>query len=257
MGGGGVDAAGDQVPEDIEQLFVGEVVTFELELDQEAGEVFSGFGSSLRGVLEDLFHHGRDFGDGLGVFGAVLGDGHHVVEHGGVDVPVVEREAHQLHREDGRDRAGVVEDEIDVSVGDVLVEELVGLVLHERLEFVDGAGGEERGQRVSQGEVVVAVDLADAQRRLAFRARDAHLALVVHAVVGVGFVFVGEGGVVSGCLADGVVAAEVPKPVVLRVPRDRAFTSQVGVVRVLVRVELVGVVVEIDDRIVRDVGRVR
>ena len=205
-------------------------------------------------VLENFLHHGRDFGDGFGVFGAVLGDGHDGVEEVGVEVPVVVGQAHQLHGEDGRHRAGVVEHQIHLAFFDVLVEELLGLFLHERLELLDGAGGEERGQRVSQGQVVVAVDLADAEGRLTFRARDAHLALVVDAVFGVGFVFVGEGGVVSGGLADGVVAAEVPEPVVVRVPRDGASLSELGVDRLLVEIEGVGVVVEVDYRVLRDVG---
>ncbi len=102
--------------------------------------------------------------------------------------------------------------------------------------------------------MVGAVDLADAQGWLAFGTGDAHLALVVDAVCGVGLVFVGEGVVVSGGLAHRVVAAEVPEAVVVLVPRDRAFLSQFGVDRSLVEVELVGVVVEVDHRVVGDVG---
>ena len=37
--GGGVDAAGDQVPEDVEQLGVVEALAVEFELDEEAGQV--------------------------------------------------------------------------------------------------------------------------------------------------------------------------------------------------------------------------
>ena len=71
--------------------------------------------------------------------------------------------------------------------------------------------------------MVGAVDLADAQGRLAFGPRDAHLALVVDAVVGVRFVFVGEGVAVAGGLADRVVAGEEPEAAVVLVPRDGAF----------------------------------
>ena len=39
LGGGGVDAAADEVPEDVEQLFVGEALAVEFELDEEAGQV--------------------------------------------------------------------------------------------------------------------------------------------------------------------------------------------------------------------------
>ncbi len=197
LGGGGVDAAGDEVPEDVEQLFVGEALAVEFELDEEAGQVVFRVAASFGRELDDFLHHGRDLGDGVDVFGAVLGHGHDGVEEVGVELPVVEGQAHQLHGQDGRDRAGVVEHEVHLPAGDFLVEEVVGLLLHERLHLLDGAGGEERGQRVPQGQVVFAVDLADAQGRLAFGAWDAHLALVVDAVFGVGFVSVGEGVVVS------------------------------------------------------------
>ena len=39
---GGVDAAGDEVPQDVEQLFVGEALAVEFELDEEAGQVVAG-----------------------------------------------------------------------------------------------------------------------------------------------------------------------------------------------------------------------
>ena len=74
------------------------------------------------------------------VLGAVLGDGHDGVEEVGVEVPVVVGQAHQLHGEDGRDRAGVVEHEVHLSVGDFLVEELMRLLFHERPHLLHGAG---------------------------------------------------------------------------------------------------------------------
>ena len=252
--GGGVDAAGDEVPEDVEQLFVGEALAVEFELDEEAGQVVAGLGAPFGREVQDVLHHGGDLGDGVDVFGAVLGDGHDGVEEVGVELPVVVGQAHHFHGEDGRDRAGVVEHEVHLSVGDFLVEELVGLFLHERLHLVDGARREERGQRVPQRQVVGAVDLADAQCRLAFGTWDAHLALVVDAVCGVGFVSVGEGVVVAGGLAHRGVAAEEPEAVVVLVPRDRAFLAQLGVDRALVAVEFVGVVVEVDYCVVGDVG---
>ena len=51
--GGGVDAAGDEVPEDVEQLFVGEALAVEFELDEEAGQVVAGLGASFRREVED------------------------------------------------------------------------------------------------------------------------------------------------------------------------------------------------------------
>ena len=105
--------------------------------------------------------------------------------------------------------------------------------------------------------MIGAVDFADAQGRLAFRTGDAHLALVVDAVFGVGFVFVGERVAVSGRLADGVVAAEEPEPVVVFVPGDRTSLSQFGVDRLLVEIERVGVVVEVDHHVVGDIGACR
>ena len=102
--------------------------------------------------------------------------------------------------------------------------------------------------------MIRAVDLADAQGRLACGAGDAHLALVVDAVFGVGFVFVGEGVAVSGRLADRGVAAEVPEAVVVLVPGDRAALSQFSIEGLLVEVERVGVVVEVDHHVVGDVG---
>ncbi len=143
---GGVDAAGDEIPEDVEQLFVGEALAVEFELDEEAGQVVAGLGSSGRREVENALHHGGDLGDGVDVLGAVLGDGHDGVEEVGVELPVVVGQAHQLHGEDGRDRAGVVEHQVHLSVADALVEEPVRLFLHERLHLLDGARREERGQ---------------------------------------------------------------------------------------------------------------
>ena len=87
-----------------------EAVAVEFELDEEAGEVVFRFAPPGGRELDDFFHHGGDLGDGVDVLGAVLRDGHDRVEEVGVEVPVVEGQAHQLHGEDGRDGAGVVED---------------------------------------------------------------------------------------------------------------------------------------------------
>ena len=98
------------------------------------------------------------------------------------------------------------------------------------------------------------VDLADAEGGLAFGAGDTHLALVVHAVGGVRFVFVREGGVVSGGVGYGVVAAQKPETAVVLVPGDGALLPKLGVDRGLVEVELVGVVIEVDNGVGADVG---
>ena len=119
--------------------------------------------------------------------------------------------------------------------------------------FSTAPGGEERGERPPQRQVVGAVDLADAQRRLALRARDAHLALVVHAVGGVGLVLVREGVAVAGGLRHRVVAGDEPESAVVLVPRDRASTAEVRVDFPLVEVEVVGMMVEVNDC---DVGAV-
>ena len=110
----------------------------------------AGFGSSGRRELEDVLHHGGDLGDGVGVLGAVLGDGHDGVEEVGVEVPVVVGQAHQLHGEDGRDRAGVVEHEVHLPVADSLIEELVGRLLHERL----ASSGRRPGRRTGPGRAL-------------------------------------------------------------------------------------------------------
>lgn len=147
--GGGVDAAADQVPQDVEQLLVGEAVAVELESNEEAGQVFFRFRASGGGVVEDFLHHRRHLGNRGGVLVAVRGDRHDRVKQVGVQVPIVVGQTHQLHGEDGRDGAGVVEHQVHLPGGYLLVEEPVGGLLHERLEFLDGAGGEERGQRVT------------------------------------------------------------------------------------------------------------
>ena len=84
----------------------------------------------------------------FGVLVAVLRDGHDGVEEVGVEGPVVVGQAHQLHGEDGRDRAGVVEDQVHLAVFGLLVEEPVRRLLHERPHLVDCAGRQERGQCV-------------------------------------------------------------------------------------------------------------
>src|SRR3954463_9994366 len=102
--------------------------------------------------------------------------------------------------------------------------------------------------------MIGAVDLSDAKRRLAFGARNTHLALVIHAVGGVRFVFVGEGVAVARDPFHRVVTGDVPEAAVLLVPRDGAPTAQLGVELFLVEAELVGVVIESDDRVGTDVG---
>src|SRR4051812_42153884 len=102
--------------------------------------------------------------------------------------------------------------------------------------------------------MVGAVDLADAQRRLAFGARNTHLALVIHAIGGVRFVPVGERVAVARDLFHRVVTGYVPEAAVPLVPRHRASAAQVRVELFLVEAELVGVVIEADDRVGTDVG---
>ena len=176
------------------------------------------------------------------------------MEQVGVELPVVVGQAHQFHGEDGRNRAGVVEYQVHLPVADAFIEEPVRGLLHERLHLLDGPRGEERGKGVSQGQVVGPVDLADAQGGLAFGAGDAHLALVVHAVGGVRFVFVRESGVVSGGVGHGFIAAQEPETAVILVPGDRTLPPKLGVDHGLVEVELVGMVIEVDNRVGADVG---
>ena len=196
--------------------------------DEEARQVVAGFGSAGGGELQQPVEHRGNLCDRL-VVHRRRRSGHHRVEEVGVELPVVVRQTHQPHGENGRDRAGVVEYEIHLPVGDPLVEKPVHRLLHERAHLLDGAGGEERGECPPQGQVVGAVDLADAQWRLALRTRDAHLALVAHAVGGVGFVLVRERFAVARRLRDRVVAGDEPESAVVLVPRDRAPASQVGV----------------------------
>ena len=138
----------------------------------------------VRHELQQAVEHRGDLGDGPVVLVAAR-RGHHRVEQVGVEPPVVVRQTHQPHGEDGRNRTGVVEHEVHLAVGDPLVEKPVHRLLHERAHLLDGARREERGQCPPQGQVVRAVDLADAERRLAFGPWHAHLALVVHAVGGI------------------------------------------------------------------------
>ena len=119
-------------------------------------------------------------------------------------------------------------------------------LLHERPHGLDRARREERRQRSPQCLVIGTVDFADAKGRLPNGARNAHFALVADAVVGVGVVFVGERIAISGDLADLVVARNEPETAVVLVPRDRTATTQIGVDRELVLVELIRMVVEID-----------
>jgi hypothetical protein len=101
--------------------------------------------------------------------------------------------------------------------------------------------------------MVGTVDFADAKRRLAFGARNAHLTLVVDAVGRVRLVPVCEDLPVTGALSDGVETGDVPESAVLLVPSDRTPEAKVGVDRSLVEAELVGVVIESDDHVGADV----
>ena len=67
--------------------------------------------------------------------------------------------------------------------------------------------------------MVGAVDLADAEWRLALRTWNTHLALIIHAVGGIWFVLVRKGVTVARHLLDRVVAGDVPETAVLLVPR--------------------------------------
>ena len=97
------------------------------------------------------------------------------------------------------------------------------------------------------------VDFADAKRRLAFRTRNAHLPLVVHAVGGVGIISVRERVAVACDLLHLVVTADVPKPAVLLVPGDGAAVAQLCVDLFLTQIEVLGVVIESDDHVGADV----
>src|SRR5262245_47560174 len=102
--------------------------------------------------------------------------------------------------------------------------------------------------------MVRAVDLADAEWRLALRTRNTHLALIIHAVGGVRFVLVRKGVTVARDPLDRVVAGDVPEAAVLLVPRHGAAAAHVRVDLALVEVELVGVVIESDGHGGTDVG---
>jgi hypothetical protein len=129
-------------------LLVVEALAVEFEVNEEAGQVVACLGPPARRELQNVPHHGRDFRDGFGVLGAVLRDGHDRVEEIGVELPAVVRQAHQLHGEDGRDRAGVVEHEIDLAVADSSIEEPVCRLFHKWLHLLHRARGEERSQRM-------------------------------------------------------------------------------------------------------------
>ena len=60
--------------------------------------------------------------------------------------------------------------------------------------------------------MVGAVDLADAEWRLALRTWNTHLALIIHAVGGIWFVLVRKGVTVARHLLDRVVAETYQKP---------------------------------------------
>ena len=62
---GGVHAAADEVPEDVEQLLVGQAMAVELELDEEARQVVFRLGFSCGREVQDTLHHGGDLGDGF------------------------------------------------------------------------------------------------------------------------------------------------------------------------------------------------
>src|SRR6185369_11663675 len=102
--------------------------------------------------------------------------------------------------------------------------------------------------------MVGAVDFADAERRLAFGPWNTHLTLVIHAVGGIWLVLVRKRVAVSRDLFHRVVTGDVPESAVLLVPRDGAPAAEIGVDLSLVEVELVGVVIESDDRVDTDVG---
>jgi hypothetical protein len=88
---------------------------------------------------------------------------------------------------------------------------------------------------------------------LAFRTRDAHLALIAHPVGGVGFVLVREDLAVACDRCDGVVAGDEPEPAVVLVPGDRASAAQLGVDPEFVAVVGIRMMVDIDDCIGADV----
>ena len=221
--------------------------------DEKAREVVAGVGTTGGRELQQAVDHRGDFGDRL-VVGVGVGCVHHRMEEVGVELPVVVRQTHQPHGENGRDGTGVVEHEIHCAIGDLLVEEPVDRLLHERSHPLDGAGGEERGECPAQAEVVGAVDLADAQWRLSLRTWHAHLTLVVDAVRSPRFVLVRERVAVPRRLGDRVVTGDEPESAVFRVPRDRTPASQVGVDLEFVVAVRTGVVIEVDDNVGTDVG---
>src|SRR6202171_4235967 len=100
--------------------------------------------------------------------------------------------------------------------------------------------------------MVGAVDFTDAKRWLAFGTRNTHLALVIHAVGRVRLELVREDLAVTCDRSNGIETSDVPESAVLLVPGDRTPEAKVGVHRPLVATELVGMVIEFDDRIGAD-----
>src|ERR1700682_3111330 len=101
--------------------------------------------------------------------------------------------------------------------------------------------------------MVGAVDFTDAKRWLAFGTRNTHLALVIHAVGRVRLELVREDLAVTCDRSNGIETSDVPESAVLLVPGDRTPEAEVRVHRPLVATELVGMVIEFDDRIGVDV----
>ena len=178
-GGRGVEPAADQVPQDRHQLVVGEgtrrcpcgavragpVLDVDLHGDEGGEQVIAWLRPAVGDLGGQLGEHGGHVGDGRPVLGAARRVGDGPVEQLGVVVPVVDRQADEVHREHGRDRVGVVEHQVDAARCDVAVEEPVGCRFHPRGEPVDGGGDEERVEHPPQGGVQAALDLGDAGGR--------------------------------------------------------------------------------------------
>ena len=195
--------------------------------------------------LAELGQHAGHVGDGASNSGlpGPVGDG--AVEQVGVVAPVVERQADQLHGEDGGHRVGRSSTRSIAPGLDPLVEEPGGGGLHQRSHAAMAAGDEERVD-----------DPAQRARGPAPRPRrcprwgwpapgDAGDAEVVDAVVGLGRVPARERLAVAGHGGHLVVAADHPEAAVARVERHRA-PPQLGPLGVAVGVELGAVVVELD-----------
>jgi hypothetical protein len=76
--------------------------------------------------------------------------------------------------------------------------------------------------------------------------------LVIHAVGGVGIVFVGERVAVACGLRDGLIAGQKPKAPIVLIPRDRAPAAQLGVGLDFVEVERIGVVIKVHPYVIAD-----